>query len=144
MRSCYSCFKLLPRFCVLVNLVCSRDCAIVIELGVAIIFAMAMQLGVAHSLRCCPVTFGLPVWCCDFLVDRKGKLPCQVRCQGVPASSRTLRSDCDGPWAGGMYLPLVIRRSAVGSWPKSNTVTGWICRVCSQHGFCSFKVFRAE
>ena len=40
---------------------------------------------------------------------------CQISCPGVPASSRTWRPDCVGSWAGGMYLPLVIRRAAVGA-----------------------------
>ena len=60
-RSCYSCFELLQCVRVLVNLVCSRDRTIVMGLGVAIVFAIAMQFCLANSLRCCPVTSGLPV-----------------------------------------------------------------------------------
>ena len=60
-RSCYSWFELLQCVRVLVNFACSRDRAIVMRLGVAIVFAIAMQFRVANSLRCCPVSSGLPV-----------------------------------------------------------------------------------
>ena len=40
----------------------------------------------------------------------------EANCSGVPASRRASCSDCVGPWAGGMYLPLVIRRPAIECW----------------------------
>ena len=65
--------------------------------------------------------------CCRLF--RACQLRCYASCPGVPASSRTWRPDCDGSWAGGMYLPLVMRSPAVGVGSssllnKNNTVAG--------------------
>ena len=65
--------------------------------------------------------------CCRLF--RACQVRCHASCPGVPASSRTWRPDCDGSWAGGMYLPLVMRSPAVGVGVSSiliisNTVSG--------------------
>ena len=102
--------------------------------------------------------------CCNFVMShRDGSFVCWARrrrrccrlfcawqlrvrpvAQAVPASSRTWRPDCDGSWAGGVYLPLVMRSPAVGVGSssllnKNNTVAGANLRSLPAVPHCFFR-----